>query len=387
MRSVERSRRLAGVVLGVGVTLVAGAAWAKPGVEPPSRSAVRGALQAVIDAGLPAVGLVIRTPKHTQNLSHGYANIERKFPRMRLRERWRVGGVSQAFTGAVVLRLIEDGAFGLDDTIEQRVPGLVPNGGAVTVRQLLGHTSGLVDYRTTPAYQSAVGLDPKASLTPQQLVGFVADLPLAFAPGSAFGYSETNGVVLGIIVETVTGAPFADALEAQVAGPLGLRRTFLPAELDLPRPRTRGYDFPVRGAGNPRDVTRAVTPTAGYASAGMVSTMLETGRFLRARMAGRVFGPSLVEASLGDLQPGQSVPKGPGRNSAGLGIFAYEIPECGTLYGYTGELLGYRAFAGATRSGRRSVVVMINVSNLDAEQEQRLAELWRLAACRALQAP
>jgi D-alanyl-D-alanine carboxypeptidase len=388
MRSVETVRRLAGVVLGIGVALGAGTGWAKEGVEPPSRHEVRKALHAVIDAGLPAVGLVITTPKRgTVNLSHGYANLEREFPRMRLRERWRIAGVSQAFTGAVVLKLVGAGQLGLDDTIAQRVPGLLPNAGAVTVRQLLGHASGLVDFRTTPGYQAAVELDPKATLTPQQLVGFVADLPLAFPPGSAFGYSETNAAVLGLIVEAATGTPFADALAAQVAAPLALDRTFLPDQLDMPRPRTRGYDFPVLGAGNPRDVTHRVSPTARYAASGMISTLLETGRFLRARMSGRAFGDALVDASIADLRPGQSEPKGPGRNSAGLGIFEYDIPECGTLYGYTGEILGYRAFAAATRSGRRSIVSMINVSNLDETQETRLAELWRLAACRALQAP
>ncbi len=386
MRCVETAHRLAGVVLGVGIALWAGTGWGKDGVEPPSRHAVRAALQAAIDAGLPAIGLVITTPTRTTNLSHGYANIEREFPRMRLRERWRIAGVSQAFTGAVVLRLVGQGVLGLDDTVEQRVPGLLPNGGAVTVRQLLGHTSGLVDFRSTPGWQSATALDPKATLTPLQLVGFMAALPLAFAPGTAYGYSETNGIVLGLMVEAVTGTSFTDALAAQVTTPLALERTFLPAEVFLPRPRTRGYDFPVRGAGNPRDVTRLVSPTAYGASAGMVSTSLEIGHFLRARMAGRLFDDALVETSIAGQQPGQSVPKGPGRNAAGLGIFSYEIPECGTLYGYTGEIVGYRVFAGATRSGRRSVVSLVNVSNLDEEQETRLAELWRIAACRALQA-
>jgi D-alanyl-D-alanine carboxypeptidase len=385
MRTVETAHRLAGVVLGIGVALGAGTGWAKDG-DPPSRHEVRVALQAAIDAGLPAVGLVITTPARTTNLSHGYANIEREYPRMLLRERWRVAGVSQAFTGAVVLRLVGQGVLGLDDTVEQRVPGLLPNGGAVTVRQLLGHTSGLVDYRSTPGWQGSTGLDPKATLTPQQLVGFMATLPLAFPPGTTYGYSETNGIVLGLIVEAATGTSFADALAAQVTEPLALRRTFLPDEVFLPRPRTRGYDFPVLGAGNPRDVTRFVSPTAYWASAGMVSTALEVGRFLRARMAGRLFDESLVETSVAALQPGQSVPKGPGRNSVGLGIFSYEIPECGTLYGYTGEIVGYRVFAAATRSGRRSIVSLINVSNLDEKQETRLAELWRLASCRALKA-
>jgi D-alanyl-D-alanine carboxypeptidase len=374
-------------MLGVGLLLGARIGWTKDGVEPPSKPEVRGAVQAVLDAGLPAVGLVIKTPKHTQSFSKGYANLERTRPRMRLRERWRIGGVSKALTGAVVLRLVQSGVLGLDDTVEQWVPGLLPNGGGITVEQLLAQTSGLADYTLQDAFIQTVDVTPKATLPPRELVDFVAPLPLAFVPGSEYAYSNTNAIVLGLIVEAATGVPFDQALETEVTAPLRFDRTFLPSDLELPRPRTRGYAFPVRGAGNPRDVTRAFSPSLSWATGGMVSTVLEIGRFMRARMAGKIVGAALVDQSIANLRPGQSIPKGPGRNSAGLGIFEYDIPECGTLYGHTGEYPGYRVYAAATRSGRRSVVLLINVSNLSTEQETRLDELARVASCRALQAP
>jgi D-alanyl-D-alanine carboxypeptidase len=387
MRSVGTARRLAGVVVGVGLLLGARTGWTKDGVEPPSKPEVRGALQAVIDAGLPAVGLVITTPKHTQNFSKGYANLERTKPRMRLRERWRIGGVSKALTATVVLRLVDTGVLGLADTVAQWVPDLLPNGGGITVEQLLAQTSGLPDYTVQDAFIQTVETTPKVDLPPRALVDFVAALPLAFAPGSQYAYSNTNAIVLGLIVEAATGTPFDQALETQVTGPFGFGRTFLPTALELPRPRTRGYSFPVRGAGNPRDVTRAFSPSLSWATGGIVSTALEVARFMRARMGGKIVSAALVDRSIADLRPGQSIPKGPGRNSAGLGIFEYDIPECGTLYGHTGEYPGYRVYAAATRSGRRSIVLLINVSNLSTEQETRLDELARVASCRALQAP
>lgn len=380
-----RSRRLGGVALGMLWAFGVATAWAGDG-DPPSRRAVRSAVSAVLDAGVPAAAVVITTPRHTENLSDGYANIERKFPRMRLRERWRVGGVSKAYTAAVVFRLVEGGVLGLGDTVAEWLPGLLPAGGAITVEQLLGQTSGLVDYTTTDAFIAAITPSTKVDLPPQTLVGFVAGLPLLFAPGSAYAYSNTNAIVLGLIVEAATGTSFANELATQVTDPLHLQRTALPDVPDLVRPRTRGYDFPVRGAGNPRDVTRAYSPSLAWTTGSVVSTALELGRFLRARMAGRIFGPSLVETSIATLRPGDSTPKGPGRNSVGLGIFEYRIAGCGTLYGHTGEYPGYRAYAATTRSGQRSVVVLVNVTNLSTEQEQRLDELWRLASCRALQA-
>lgn len=386
MRSVETARRLAGVGLGLGIALCASTGWAKDGGEPPSRHEVNVALKAAIDAGLPAIGLVITTPTGTANLSHGYANIEREYPRMHLRERWRIGGVSKVYTGVLALQLVESGALGLGDTVAQWLPDLLPNGGGITVEQLLAQTTGLADYTQQQPFIDMVESTPKVAVPPRTLVEFVADLPLAFTPGSQFAYSNTNGIVLGMIVEAAAGAALDAQLDGRITGPLGLRRTFLPSDTTLPRPRTRGYLFPVRGAGNPRDVTRGYSPSIGWATGGIVSTALEIGRFMRARMSGRLLDETTVATSVATLRPGQSMPKGPGRNSAGLGIFEYDIPECGTLYGHTGQFPGYRAYAAATRSGQRSVVMLVNVSNLSGDQEMRLDELARIASCRALQA-
>jgi D-alanyl-D-alanine carboxypeptidase len=355
-----------------------GPAWAGP----PSYQAVFKAARAVVDRGAPSAAVEIFTPNGAENVSRGYGNVPKAEP-VKVEWQARLADITQVVTGSVVLALVGDGVLSLDDTVERWLPGLLGPGAGVTVRQLLQQTSGIPDYTATDAFQADVKATPLADVPPQQLVGYVAQLPLEFAPGSQFGYSRTDPILLGLIVEAATGMALEDVIAARVTAPLGLERTSLPTTNELPAPRTEGYEFKVAEFGPIRKVTNALSPSWTWASAGMISTPVEAGRLLRARMAGRLFPDSLVAESISDFVRGDGLPRGPGKSRYGLGIFAYRLP-CGLMYGYTGRIPGWRTFAVANRQGTRSATVIVNVDNGTKFLARLVRRLQHKAACRAL---
>lgn len=296
----------------------------------------------------------------------------------------RLASVSKAYNGAVALSLVQQGKLALTDTIGQRLPGQFPAWNAITVAQLLHHTSGLPDYTKSQAFLSQLSADPTATITPQQIVGLVANQPPLFAPGSRYDYSDTDNIVVGLIVEAVTGQSYESALAAEVYTPLSLTDTSLPSTTAMGQPTLRGYAL--EKGQPPEDVTTALSPSGAWASGGMVSTPAELNTFMRAYVAGRLFGPT-VQKEQRQFVPGSSGPPGPGTNSAGLAIYRYQT-KCGTVFGHTGNFPGYTMFAAATSDGSRSVVVAVN-TQLNANKPvsaayTALRNLESTAVCAAL---
>jgi D-alanyl-D-alanine carboxypeptidase len=253
----------------------------------------------------------------------------------------------------------------------------------VTLAQLLDHTSGVPDYITQPAFLNELRTDPQVSLTPRQLLGYVAGEPLAFPPGSRYDYSDSDNIVVGLMVEAVTHEPYDTALARYVTGPLGLTGTSLPADAQLSAPFVHGYD--VEPGQAPEDVSSSLNPALAWASGGMVSTPGELNAFMRAYAGGRLTDAVTRLRQL-RFVAGDSGPPGPGTNAAGLGIYRYDT-RCGTVYGHTGNFPGYTAFAAADRTGTRSVVVVANTQLNDKAGGTAFTELRRvftLGVCAAL---
>jgi D-alanyl-D-alanine carboxypeptidase len=216
------------------------------------------------------------------------------------------------------------------------------------VRHLLGHTSGLSDYTKDEEFFEAfvAGED----LPPQWIVSLVSSEPLAFEPGTKYEYSDTDNIVLGIIVEAATGSSYEQELRSRVLDPMELQATVLPEGTAMPEPRAQGYQYEPEsdGAGEPVDVTTAVDPAAAWASGALVSTPGDVSRFFGGLMGGELVGEDTIE-QMKETVAGEGSPSGPGTKSAGLGIFSYELP-CGQVWGHTGQFPGYQAFGAATRT-------------------------------------
>jgi D-alanyl-D-alanine carboxypeptidase len=305
--------------------------------------------------GPPGAIAVVQIGRRTQVVSAGVADVTTK-ARPGVGDIARIASVSKAYNGAITLALVSKGTLALTDTVGQILPTLSSAWSAVTIAQLLQHTSGVPDYIKSPALLQMLQTDPQQTLTPTQLLGFVANDPLLFPPGSKYDYSDSDNIIIGLMDEAVTHGTYEAALEQYVTGPLGVPQTTLPSTPALGTPYLHGYD--VTAGQPPEDVSMILNPGLAWASGGMLSTPTELNTFMRAYVRGTLFNTKTRKSQM-TFVPGGSGPPGPGTNSAGLGIFRYAT-SCGTVYGHTGNFPGYTLFAASNSTGTRSVDVIVN---------------------------
>lgn len=212
-------------------------------------------------------------------------------------------------------------------------------------------------------------------LPPADLLAFVAGEPLNFTPGTEYRYSNSDNIMVGLMVEAATGLSYEDALQAEVADPLGLARTSLPRGPELPAPFMHGYDVDDDGAFE--DISELFASGWAWASGGIVSSPGNLNRFIRGYVRGALFGSALRREQRRWIPIAHSEPPGPGMNSAGLALFRYRT-RCGTMLGHTGNTFGFTQFAAATPDGRRSVTVSMSL------QRTQKSTGWPLAVFEAL---
>ena len=315
--------------------------------------AIRDALDRVVAAGAPgAVAIAGGRP-----LAAGVADVGSGRP-LRAADRLRIGSVTKSFVAAVALQLVGEGRLALGDTLGRRLPGVLPYGEDITLRQLLNHTSGVPDDVVTPL-MDVFGGAPLRIWSPEQLVEHVRGDPPRFAPGTGWAYSNTDYVLVGMMIEEVTGHSLERELDDRIVRPLGLRHTSFPVRAaSLGRGASHGYSLDLGPGGHPvegtlRDVS-TYSPSFAWASGNGVSTIGDVARFYRALLDGELLAPALLREALRPVATGR-----PGR-SYGLGLNMRDSPY-GTLVGHDGDVPGFSIVALASRDGRRQAVVAVNM--------------------------
>jgi D-alanyl-D-alanine carboxypeptidase len=300
----------------------------------------------------------------------------------RVGDHMRIASIAKAFSGAVALHLVQEGLLGLNDTIGKRLPGMMPpDWSAVTVREMLNHTSGLPDYTQSAAFREQAMTNPRGYVSPTDIIDWVRKDRLVFTPGSRYQYSNTDNIVVGLIAQQVARQSYGHLLSTLVFHPAKLTQTTFPTRrVSLPGPFIHGYA--VQPGKPPQDVTTFLSPSGAWASGAIVSTPADLGAFMRADLGGRFFGQAQRRAQLRFVR-GSSSPAGPGTNSAGLAIFRYQT-RCGTVYGHTGNFPGYVQWAAATADGRRSVTTSLNIAAPTGALLQQLRSVQASAVCALL---
>jgi D-alanyl-D-alanine carboxypeptidase len=368
---------------------VACAALAVPLLAPTAGSAAttsdatvqRGLEQLVAAKGGPpgAIATLYRDGKTTV-LQAGRSDVRRRGA-PQATDHMRIASIAKAFSGAVALHLVQEGKLGLDDTIGQRLTGLPAGWAAVTVRQMLNHTSGLPDYTRSDGFIEQATKDPRGFVTPQQVVGWVSKSPLVFPSGSKYEYSNTDNIVVGLIAEAVSSTPYPTLLQDIVFGPAGLTQTSFPTRrISLPAPFIHGYI--VEPGAKPQDVTAFLSPSGAWASGAIVSTPADLAAFIRADLGLKFFGAAEQQQQMTFVK-GSSSPPGPGSNAAGLALFRYTT-RCGTVYGHTGNFPGYVQWAAATADGSRSITTSLNIPAPTGTLLRKLRAVQASAVCALL---
>ena len=272
---------------------------------------------------------------------------------------FRVGSITKTFTATMILQLIAEHRIDLDAPISRYLPGLLPYKQTITVHELLQHRSGLVDYaniQPSVLWPTPQDLNTRRFLdyTPQQLLDIAAAHPLLFTPGSQFSYSNTNYIVLGLLIEKITGQPYAINLAQRILFPAGLHHTFLAGDIPfLPEPAEHGYEALSGPAGPQTDLT-TYDMTWAWTAGAIVSTNDDLNRFYRALLTGKLL-PAQQLAQMKQTVPMSAI------DGYGLGLIGAEA--CGsTVWGHDGSVPGYRTFAFSSADGTRQISISVNRS-------------------------
>jgi D-alanyl-D-alanine carboxypeptidase len=327
---------------------------AAPGSPRIGPGELRRLLHQVVAASAPGAAARVRDERGVTQAASGVADL-RNGRRMKPELHYRVGSLTKPFVATVVLQLVAEGRLSLQDTVERWLPGVLPYGDQVTIRQLLNHTSGVPDYVVEPIVR--LYTDPRARFrawTPRELVALVADQPPVFPPGTAWSYSNTDYVLAGMIVEAATGHRLGQELARRIFRPLGLRDTFFPVNRPtIPRPYARGYSLPLGQEQGPLLDFTVYNPSLAWAAGALVSNLGDLQRFFRALLRGRLLPPRLLAAMTTPVPTGQ-----PGLGY-GLGLIVIDTPA-GRLIGHDGAIPGFLNIVLSTGDGRRQAGMMIN---------------------------
>ncbi|MFJ4775559.1 serine hydrolase domain-containing protein [Streptomyces sp. NPDC088762] len=257
----------------------------------------------------------------------------------------RIGSVTKTFTVTALLQLVDEKKVGLDDPIGKYVDG-VPNGERITLRELAGMRSGLFNYSEDEGFFKALTSDPRRAFTPQELLAFSFRHPVLFQPGEKFFYCNTNLILLGLVVEKVTGAKLADYIDQKVVKPAGLKHTLFPTGAEFPRPHAHGYTDDT-ATGKTQDATDW-NPSWGWAAGAMISYLADLRSWAKTLATGTLLTPATQAQRL------EAEPALPGARY-GLGIFDVQ-----GWVGHNGSLPGYEALAVYMPQTQATLVVMLN---------------------------
>ncbi len=317
--------------------------------------------QAVLDqaraAGLPGAILLVRDPEGLWTGASGYADLASGVE-MRPCHRMLVASNTKMMVATVVLSLVEEGRLDLDEPISRLLePSLLERleySDRITVRQLLNHTSGLVNYTSTLPWIIERLDDPELTWTADECLEFSLDKDSYFAPGQGWEYSNTNYILLGNVIETVTGEASSVALSERVFAPLGLEGTTY-REDDFGQGYVRGY-FDLYGNGTVFDVTETLTRDCMSEDGGVISTAYDLSRFIDALLRERtLLSPQSLEQMFETID--ENAQDG-GRY--GLGLRRLDDDDHGVSWGHSGGKFG---FLSDTRYFPEQDVTIVFLSN------------------------
>ena len=300
----------------------------------------------------------------------------------------RVGSNTKTFVAVVVMQMVQEGKVGLDEPIETYLPGLIKgegvDGSRITVRQLLQHTSGLPEYTDTTPGSGDIFQIKDHYIPPRDLLDTALGKPAAFEPGTQWKYTNTNYIVLGMLIERVSQRPVGEQIDQRIVKKLGLSHTYFPAPGDRSIKGTHPQGYHLSAGGKLEDITE-MDPAWAWAAGAMVSTPSELNTFFQAVLDGRL----LSQASIDEMKKG--VDTGAGGAVYGLGLIGTPLSCGGTSWGHNGGIHGYRTYDAVGPDGTavtvavtalpRAIADQSNPESSAKEKEQRLKDAVDATLC------
>lgn len=318
-------------------------------------------------------------------LAVGISDRETRRPMMPT-DRMLAGSVGKTFAAATALQLIKEGRIGLDDKIEKYLGrekwfSRLPNAKDITVRQLMNHTSGLVRYEFKEEFTKELTAHPEKSWKPEELLAYLFDEKAPFAPGEGWDYSDTNYIVLGMIIEKVTGRKFYDEANRRILTSLKLTET-IPQD----GPRLKGVVQGYAGPDNPFGGTDAmivngkfvINPQFEWTGGGYASTAHDLARWAKLLYEAKAFSPDLLP----EVLKGVPAPMLGRETRYGLGVIIRQT-TMGTSYGHGGFFPGYLTDMMYFPEHKVAIAIQVNTSvgrNLGKPLSRMVVEVMEVIA-------
>jgi len=349
--------KLRNIIVALGLAgIVPGSALAAPSKAVQAKIEVSVA-DAMKEFNVPGAALVIKTQGTRWTKTFGYADFDAKRP-VSVQDYFAIRSITKSFTVTRTLQLIADsnGKMTLDDPVDKYLAD-IPNGNRVTLRMLANMTSGLYDYSSDPDFGAALGKDLTRAWTIDQLLRFALystkHPAFNFQPGAQYQYSNTNTLLLGKVVQTVTGKPFGTTLSTAILKPSGLDATAYVTGVALPSPSTLGY----MGFYDNRPASVAVNSTGLGPAGAMASTVGDLASWGEILAGGQLLPARLQKARF--LARRTAVdPGSPLYDRYGLGM-----GEIAGWWGHTGDGLGYQAAVFTNIDKAETFAIVVNASN------------------------
>lgn len=317
----------------------------------------------------PGVTLGVVLPNGRRvSLVSGYADMETKNP-MPVTARIFAGSIGKTYVAAVALQLVKEGKFSLNDKIsrffkDEKWFSRLPNANDITVNMIMNHTGGLPRFVMKDGFWKKLKKDPDYKWKPLDSLTFILDEKPVHPAGKGWAYSDTDYLLLGMIIEKVTGNTFYNELQKRVLTPLKLKDT-TPAVHRKFKGMVQGYtgnnipplSFPGKVVVNGKLV---VNPGFEWCGGGLITTSTELAVYIKELMEGRVLKKDSLELMKApvDEKTGQPTNK-PGY---GLGLEVYGTPE-GLTYGHRGTMLGCISITEYVPKHRFSIALQINADS------------------------
>ncbi|MBL1073404.1 beta-lactamase family protein [Nocardia sp. 2] len=360
------------------------------GSEPttaPASPALMKALNDLVQNGFPGAQVTVDGPGGHRTVSAGAGDLATGAP-ITDNSHVRIGSNTKTYVSTVLLQLVAEGKVELDAPVERYLPNVVRgngnDGNRITVRQLLQHTTGLPEYLAggSPELRAATGTPQlevlsdeirRRTYTPEELVAIAMRMPPQYEPGARAVYTNTNYILLGMLIEKVTGRPLTEEITTRILEPLHLRDTYFPAADDtgIRGPHPAGYQ---QIDGKRTDFTESNVSWAGAAGA-MIATPSDLNRFFTALLTGKLLPPALLE-QMKQTVPFDRMPE----SGYGLGLIRHNV-SCGKeVWGHGGSIPGFGTRTGVLTDGT-AVVLTVNQLPVDQATDALEAKAFDAAIC------
>jgi CubicO group peptidase (beta-lactamase class C family) len=288
---------------------------------------------------------------------YGLANVELDVP-VKPATIFQSGSVGKQFTAALIMMLVEEGKIGLDDSLPKYFPDAPATWRGITIRELMSHTSGLSEYAADSMTKPGGPLDIRMDFTEDQFVKLIETLPIEFAPGEGWEYRNTNYLLLGAIIRTVTGKFYGDVLQERIFKPLGMTSTRIISETDIIPNRAAGYQLVTGQLKNQDWVSPSFNTTADGA---LYFNVLDLAKWDAA-----LYGEKLLRRSSFDQMWTVAKLKNGQPNAHHYG-FAWNIDSINghRVIEHSGSWQGFETYIARYVDDRVTVVVLMNLGGID----------------------